>query len=689
MAVGILAMLLLTIFAIADFIRVAKTKDEIYQASVLRNQLADFLLGTREPGGASLLENPTEYTRAKRPLQVITLRRPFFTFLLTKGNLHRFQTDEIRFELPRSCAIEFSINPPPVAEATDPNIPSTMQACMGAIPNDPSGRYVYFALRYPSPRVTRHIPGQALTEADRVILQFDGQRTLKLTLAFEPVPASKPSRRTHIKKFDGFHEIAAFHAGDGGHPTRAVQAQAYELEHSTGYRTVTILGRIDGAILPGFNDTSTWPSVGIKALRIGASIHPVQGEGYGFGIGESGKAVMSLEQAYISSVPSRATLMVGTGSTASSEQDIWSSASLDAGRDSAPPTRWQAISNRIAGMIVAGVKPVRVTQQQDIEGMPRMIVTLTADGIVIPDIAARAFAWLLALLVSLMGVILVASSRLAKLGRLTRTAHAIAKAHRLGSLAPYARDKDQIGTLGRVMHVLLKRDQKRIGRYLRRVEKENRERQQALERDIELLNIRQYNLRAIGHGIKSPLGTLLASKDLTEKHRKELEGMRRTVEALYEANQLEEGLQKGLLVPSVADISAFVTAFVTGLKEEGHPVVARVPDRPIMAVFDEIVLSQHLDHVVRNAFRYALPGTNVNVSVREEDEMAAIEIFNTGKAIENTEEIFALGVSDSDSPHSMGLGLYAAKIQICGMNGNIRAENREGGVAFIITLPTP
>jgi K+-sensing histidine kinase KdpD len=35
----------------------------------------------------------------------------------------------------------------------------------------------------------------------------------------------------------------------------------------------------------------------------------------------------------------------------------------------------------------------------------------------------------------------------------------------------------------------------------------------------------------------------------------------------------------------------------------------------------------------------------------------------------------------------MGLGLYAAKIQISGMDGNIVAENREGGVAFVITLP--
>jgi signal transduction histidine kinase len=690
MGIGGFILLILTVAAIVDFIRVAKNKDEIHQASILRSQLGDFLLATRVPDGSSLLENPAENSLALRPVRVMTLRRPFFSYLLTKGNLRSFQTDEIRFELPRNCAVEFPVDLPAGAATSVGGTQSAMQACMGAIPRDPAGRYVYFALRYPSPPVTRHSPGQSLAEGDRVILQFSGQRTVKLTLTFEPVSATNLRRSALPKKFDGFHEIAGFLTTDGGRPTRSVQGQAYERAHTSGIRTVTILGRIDGAILPGFDDSEVWPSGGIKALRIGAEIVLAEErKSYGFSPGAIGKAIMSLEQAYVSSVPSRATLMVGKGGSSDSEQDIWNSTSLDVGRASPPPALWQSVSNHIAGLIVAGAKSVRVTLQQDIEGMPRMTSTLTADGIVIPDIAARAFAWMVALLLVLIALISVAWSRLAKLGRLTRTAHAIAKAHRLGSLAPYARDKDQIGTLGRVMNVLLQRDQKRIGRYFRRLENELREQQEAVTNDRELLQIRQYNLRAIGHGIKSPLGTLLASKDLSEKHRRELEGMRRIVEALYEANRLEEGLKNGLLVLSTEDIAAYVAAFAKGLTDEGQPVVARVPEKGIMAIYDEIILGQHLDHVVRNAFRYATSGTDVEVSVREERGTAVIEIFNFGKHIEDTVEIFSLGVSDSASPESMGLGLYAAKLQICGMNGNIHAENRDGGVAFVITLPTP
>lgn len=693
MALGGLALLILTVAAIADFVRVAKNKDEIHQASVLRSQLKEFLLSTREPDGSTLLDNPTENTRAARPVGVITLRRPFFTYLLTKDNQRSFQAEEIRFNPPRSCSIEFTVDfpPKPAKQLETPH--NIMQACFGALPYDPAGRYVYFALRYPSPSITRHAPGQPLSESDRIILQFSGQRTVKVTLAFEPVPSSKPRRQALAKKLDGFHEVAGFLATDGGRSTKAVQAQAYERVQDSGTRSVTILGRIDATILPGFNDSEAWPSSGIKNLRIGAEIAPaavgsVQGRApYGFAPGQIGKAVMSLEQAYMSSVVSRAALIVRTGNNPASEQDIWSSAALEVSQVATPPTIWQALSNRIAGLVVTGVPPVRVSQHQDIEGLPRMTASLMADGIVIPDIAARAFLWILALLILLMFLIVVAMVKLAKLDRLTRTAHAIAKAHRLGSLEPYAYDKDQIGTLGRVMHVLFQRDQKRQTRHLRRLENEDRMRQQALAKDLELLKIRQYNLRAIGHGIKSPLGTLLASKDISEKHRKELEGMRRIIEALYEANRLEDGLKNGMIVVSVEDIAEYISMFARNLREEGHPVAASGPERGILAIYDEITLDQHIDHVVQNALRYAMPGSDIEISVREEQEIVVIEVFNYGKHIEDTVEIFSLGVSDRASSDNMGLGLYAAKIQIGGMNGNIHAENREGGVAFVITLP--
>lgn len=690
MALGGLALLILTGWAIADFVRVAKTKDEIHQESVLRSQLAEFLLSTREPDGSSLLENPAENTRSVRPAQVMTIRRPFFTYFLTRDNQRSFQADEIRFTPPRSCSTEFAIETKRGSVQPSPGANNTMQACFGILPLDPAGRYVYFALRYPSPPITRHSPGKPLTESDRVILQFAGPRTVAITLTFEAPPTST-RRRAPGKKLDGFHEVAGFLMGDGGKPNRAVQAQAYERAQDGESSVVTILGRIDSRILPGFNDGEAWPSSGIKALRIGAAIAvaPVDGKpssGYGFAPGHIGKAVMSLEQAYMSSVVSRAALVVRAENRSASDPELWSSTALDIHQDAAPPTKWQELSNWIARLVVRGVPPIHVSQPQDIDGLPRMTATLTAERIVIPDIAARAFMWIVVLLITILCLIAIAIVKLSKLDRLTRTAHSIATAHRLGGLEQFANEKDQIGTLGRVMHVLFQRDQKRLNRHLRRVESDTLLRQQALAKELELLKIRQHNLHAIGHGIKSPLGTLLASRDLSERHRRALEGMRRNVEALYEANRLEDGVKNGEIVVSHQDIAEYVAEFTERLREERHPVTADGPTSGIVAVYDPITLDQHLDHVVNNALRYA-NGTNIEISVRAEVEMAVIEVFNYGKHIEDTVAIFSLGVTDRLSSESMGLGLYAAKIQIGGMNGNIVAENREGGVAFVITLP--
>lgn len=690
MALGGLALLILTVWAIADFVRVAKTKDEIHQESLLRSQLKDFLLSTREPDGSSLLENPTENTLSVRPARVMTIRRPFFTYFLTRDNQRSFQADEIRFIPPRSCSTEFAIQTNRGSVKPSPGANNTMQACFGVLPLDPAGRYVYFALRYPSPPITRHSPGTPLAESDRVILQFSGQRTVTITLAFEP-PPTPTRRRAPGKKFDGFHEVAGFLTGDGGKPNRAVQAQAYERAQDDESSVVTILGRIDSRILPGFNDGEAWPSSGIKALRIGAEIAvaPVDSKPssiYGFTPDHTGKAVMSLEQAYMSSVVSRAALVVRAQDRSASAPELWSSAALDIHQDVAPPTKWQALSNWIARLVVRGVDPVHVSQPQDIDGLPRMTATLTAERIMIPDIAARAFMWIVALLITILCLIVIAIVTLSKLDRLTRTAHSIATAHRLGGLEQFAHEKDQIGTLGRVMHVLFQRDQKRLNRHLRRVENDTLQRQQALAKELELLKIRQHNLHAIGHGIKSPLGTLLASKDLSERHRRALEGMRRNVEALYEANRLEDGVKNGEIVISSQDIAEYVAEFTARLREEGHPVTTDGPTSGIVAMYDPITLDQHLDHVVNNALRYA-NGTNIEIGVRAEGEMAVIEVFNCGKHIEDTVAIFSLGVTDRSSSENMGLGLYAAKIQIGGMDGNIVAENRKGGVAFVITLP--
>jgi hypothetical protein len=107
-AAAAIVLLVLVAFAIYDFIATASQKDQQIQESALKGQLAEFLLITRDPDGSSLLENPKEFTKARRPARVVSLRRPFFNYFLNNGNARSFRTEDIRWDPPRSCVLEFA-----------------------------------------------------------------------------------------------------------------------------------------------------------------------------------------------------------------------------------------------------------------------------------------------------------------------------------------------------------------------------------------------------------------------------------------------------------------------------------------------------------------------------------------------------------------------------------------------------
>ena len=86
---------------------------------------------------------------------------------------------------------------------------------------------------------------------------------------------------------------------------------------------------------------------------------------------------------------------------------------------------------------------------------------------------------------------------------------------------------------------------------------------------------------------------------------------------------------------------------------------------------------------------YKGPETDVIVRLRGDERHAFIEVFNQGTQIEPSrlEEIFNYGVSDNTLPANLGLGLFVSRAYVVAMRGTIRAENRDGGVAIVITLP--
>lgn len=698
---GISALCLIS-FALYDSVHTARIKDRQFQRSTLKGQLAEFLLTTREPDGSSLLENPGDFSKTERPLRIISLKRPFFSYFLNRGNARVFKTDDIRWDAPRSCILELARS-----SANDGNSPaSSIQACFAAISGDVSGRYVYFSLRYPSPPVRRHVPGTLAADGDRVLLRFVGNREAKLTLVFEPPPLAKASFPSQMQRFDGLHEVTGFFSDEAGRSSRYVNAQAYQLraeDGSQGGETfVTVAGRINASALPGGEDVSSaWPTDLIKSLSIGVEVYSdfeSSNNGkpaFSFVPGAKGTALVSIEKAYLATVSTRANLEVSVPNKQNEPILVWRSA--DAGFAALPRrTGWpQQVSDWWANILVSGIgykiQPLQVQQQQIVSGMPVFTASLTTDPNILPDVATRAFGWLTAAL----GVVAVLCGHwiftLIRLGNITRTAYAMTLQRADGSLTAYSASKGQIGTLGRVFHLLISRNRASSARQMKRLSREQALRLEGMRLAEERVKARHAILDTIAHEIRSPLQSLLNRTSGQSELHPLLERMRRAVEALYEATSVQTGLANGDIVLKRLDLAAYLSKLANNLCAQGKSVTYLGPAEAVPAVFDPITLEQLLDNVINNALRYRRAETAVVIQVQQQlAGHVTIEVFNYGQEIppENMEEIFSYGVSDFVTPESRGLGLFTARNYALAMQGTIRAENRGDGVAFLITLPT-
>ncbi len=696
-ATAAIVLLLLVIFAIYDFVTTATQKDQQIQESALKGQLAEFLLITREPDGSSLLENPQEFTKATRAARVVTLKRPFFTYFLNKGNVRSFRTEDIRWDPPRACVLEFTSE-----ILTAKGHPHPVQACFAALPADPSGHYVYFALRYPSPEIHRHKRGQPAAEGDRVLLRFVGSKETRLYLAFEGPPLTNTQHAAQIKRFEGLHELTGFLSDEGGQAVRYVNAQAYERRGDgspENYQNfVTVLGRIDASILSDvFAGTGEWPSRAIKSLAIGVDILPPRNgqtevRPIGFAPSAKGTALVSLEQAYLSAVSSRAHLEVKAGIEGGAITRVWDSNDAEISPAPRRPGWIQKVSDMVAKVFVAGAPPVKVKQQQRVVGLPRITATLSAEAIVLPDIATRAFAALIAALLVIAFISFVLWGAVRRLDRLTRTAYYIAShRHNDNSLAEYASSDNQIGTLGRVLYLMFSRNRARTARDAKRRQREDYQHREAVRRADARVKIRQGNLDAIGHEIRSPLQSLLSGIPKDSVHYSKLERMQRAFNALYDVTKIEDGLKSGLIVPVKGDVASYLAAMATNLRDENKQVVYVGPPAGVDSTFDPIQLEQLLDHMIANALRHRTPGSDVELRLKMDDLGAVVEVFNRGSHIPDDmlEKIFSFGVTTStDSTVHRGQGLFVAINLAVAMRGTLHAENREGGVAFVLTLPS-
>ena len=699
--VALLTLLIaLLLAAVIDISTSANQKEQRVQESELKGQLAQFLLSTREPDGSSLLENPSEFSAVNRALGVITLRRSFFSYLLQTGNARAFKTGDISFEAPRACQVEYP------GGRRNGTLAGNLRACFAAVPGDQTGHYVYFSLRYPSSKIQRHHAGQPLADVNRVVLTFSGPRDGRITLAYQVPPLARSRYPSQLARFEQVHEISGFASDDGGLPSRLVSGQAFESqveeEGGTSQNIVTVVGRLDAAFLQSSTPDDAWPSAALKKATIGVKVYDKASAAaepvvlFDVPPGKVGTPLVSLTQAYLAAVPSRASLQVISVGHQGTKV-IWRSD--DAGL-SQSTTRldgwWQDIADRWSALIISkGVlqsAPVSASRTVRIGGPVNVTATLTATPFRLPDLATRAFTWISAAVALIVTLAVYWGINVLKLRRLRAMAYAMAvRPTWAGDLKQFAA-RNEIGTLARVFYLLLRRSRSRDANLVKRLRNRELRRAEQLRLAEAHVQNRKAILDAVGHEIRAPLQSLLNSTKDQPPVQQKLDRIRRAVEALHEATSVEDGLRSGEIAVAPTDLADWLQRFAHNLNADGRGVEYVGPATEVVVQMDSMQLERILDNLLDNAQRYREVGTDIELQLTESGDLVELAVFNRGASIAEAdlERIFDLGVSDSSAPSNGGLGLFAARIYALAMNVTIRASNESGGgVSLILQFSRP
>lgn len=696
---GTLGITGLILFALYDSVTSAKVSAQQVRENTLAAELSNFLLATREPDGSSLLENPGDFSNAQRPLKFVQLRKPFYTYLLNRQNAKSLTAEKVIWDAPRPCVTEFFQK----SDRPDQSSAFNVQACFAVVPGDSAGRYGYFALRYPSDEVRRHKVGNKFKGEDRIVLKFGLGRTVPITLVYRAPMLAISRYPSQISRFAGIHEMAAFSATNPDRPLRQVNAQAFE-RRGDGDDTrnyVTIVGRIEGSFLDAQAETSeAWPTQAISTMPIGIDVYRRGPDGteelLEAPLGAKGRSVVSLQNAYLATVPSRALLVISR-SLGPKTDVLWSSANLPL---PATPRRtdWQQqISDWWAPklMAMARYKPV-----SSMYSLPFLLpaptgnlnASLVAPPVSLPGFATRAFGWLTAAL--LLTVILALGVAYAVL-RLRLLTH-FAWSMKSGMVDPHllkAVDKrrDEFTTLWRVLRQFYRRNRSNHAAWMHKMQQATSEKAKQVRMLQTRLELRQERLAAIGHEIRSPLASLLVRTEGNEDHQYYLRRMHNAVEAIFDAATVEDGIQNQKIICQPVDLADYLARLVKNSSERFQGLAYDGPESGVVCLIDDIYLETVLHHLLNNAARHRSEGSVIAIRLQSSPDSneAIIEVYNDGQLIPpgNLKSIFLYKTSDSSDPQNRGIGLFAAKSYLIGMNATISAENRESGVAFRIVVP--
>ncbi|MGH1328011.1 ATP-binding protein [Bacillus pretiosus] len=260
---------------------------------------------------------------------------------------------------------------------------------------------------------------------------------------------------------------------------------------------------------------------------------------------------------------------------------------------------------------------------------------------------------------------------------------------------------DEIGGLSGSINTLSVNLKDRIDR----LNVANTKLQQDIERERQLEKTRKEFISGVSHELKTPLSVIRSfaegikdgvSKDTTyytDVILEETENMNRLIVEMLELAKLESGTYKlDMTTFSIGELIQQVYTKLLFSMEEKHLQVNVDVDSSIFVNANRSRIEQVVVNLLSNAIRYTPDGEKIHVSVIELEDIAKVEIENTGNPIpeESLEKIwdrfYRLDASRSRHTGGTGLGLSIVKNILDLHHAEYGVYNTTNSVVFYFNL---
>jgi PAS domain S-box-containing protein len=237
----------------------------------------------------------------------------------------------------------------------------------------------------------------------------------------------------------------------------------------------------------------------------------------------------------------------------------------------------------------------------------------------------------------------------------------------------------------------------------------NRALEVELEKERELIDLKQRFTTMVTHEFRTPLAIIQSTVNIVQNYFDRLpqeklaerldvvtKQAKRMTELLNDAliySRGEHGLRPATM--EIIDLALFTRAIIDDLRtidNDAHPVILSVNNPPVKLETDRRLLEHICLNLIGNAIKYSPPGSPVDVTVSREGSEIVLKVRDRG-----------IGIPPGDLPRiydpfhraanvgsrsGSGLGLPIVKQSVDALGGTINAESQVGqGSTFTVRLP--